>query len=117
MAPEDTNMATPFEKDQQYWQALRSHFATNPPKPANRFLINIDLPPRIAYALAKAHSQGIIAGNTKHPLEIPIFKGDNTTATTVLQIIATNDYIFRLRSQTNEMAPRAPKAPKVSHPK
>ena len=65
MAPEDTNMATPFEKDQQYWQALRSHFATNPPKPADCFLIGMDLLPCVAYTLAKAHGQGIITGITK----------------------------------------------------
>ena len=117
MAPENTDMATPFEKDQQYWQALRSHFATNPPELADRFLIGMDLPPCVAYALAKAHSQGIIAGNTKHPLEIPIVEGDDTTAATVLQMVATSGYVFGLRSQTDEMAPRASKAPKVSHPK
>ena len=116
MAPEDIDMATPFEKDQQYWQALRSYFATNPPEPADRFLIGMDLPPRVAYALVKAHSQGIIAGSTKHPLEIPVVEGDNATAATVLQMVATNGYIFGLRSQINEMAPRASKAPKVSHP-
>ena len=116
MASEDTDMATPFEKDQQYWQALRSHFATNPPEPADRFLIGIDLPPRVAYALAKAHSQGIIAGSTKHPLEIPVVEGNDATAATVLQMVATSGYVFGSRSQTDEMAPRAPKAPKVSHP-
>ena len=77
----------------------------------------MDLPPRVAYALAKAYGQGIIAGITKQPLELPTIEGDNATAAMVLQMVATNSYIFRSRSQTNEMAPRAPKAPKVSHPK
>ena len=97
MAPEDTNMATSFEKDQQYWQALRSHFITNPPEPADRFLIGMDLPPYIAYALAKAHSQRIIAGNTKHPLEILIIEGDDAITATVLQMVAINGYIFGFR--------------------
>ena len=117
MAPEDTDMATPFEEDQQYWQALRSHFATNPPEPADRFLIGMDLPPCVAYALAKAHGQGIIAGTTKQPLELPTIEGDDATAAMVLQMVATSGYVFGSRSQTDEMAPRAPKAPKVSHPK
>ena len=76
----------------------------------------MDLPPCIVYALAKAHSQGIIAGNTKHPLEILIIEGNNAIVATVLQMVTINGYIFGLRSQIDIMAPRASKALKVSHP-
>ena len=36
----------------------------------------------------------------------------------VLQIVAISGYVFKSRSQINEMASsRGPKAPKISHPK
>ena len=51
-----------------------------------------------------------------NPLEIPVVEGDDATVATVLQMVAISGYIFGLRSQIDEMAPRASKAPKVSYP-
>ena len=62
-------------------------------KPSDKFLIGIDLPPRVTHALARAYGQGIIIGSTKNPLEIFIINGDNATAATVSQTIITNGYI------------------------
>ena len=73
---------------------MRAYFLENPPLLTERFLINVNLYPRLAAALSTAHTRGIVAGRLEREFTIPQIEDNNGTAEIVLNQITTSGYIY-----------------------